>query len=89
MLVGTENNHPLSGRAVVRELGRLGLAASSGSACMAGESKNSQVLQAMQVNPKWLQSGLRFSLGPWLKHQQIQDVPELLQQAIYAAIASK
>ena len=32
---------------------------------------------------------LRFSLGPWLKHQQIQDVPELLQQAIYAAIASK
>jgi cysteine desulfurase len=84
MLVGTEQNQPLSGRAVVRELAKLGLAASSGSACMAGQSKNSMVLEAMQVNSEWLQSGLRFSLGPWLIDEQMQDVPDLLQKAIYA-----
>jgi cysteine desulfurase len=84
MLVGTAQNQPLSGRAVVRELAKLGLAASSGSACMAGQSKNSMVLEAMQVNSEWLQSGLRFSLGPWLIDEQMQDVPDLLQKAIYA-----
>ena len=85
MLVGSGDAQPISGRAVVRELSRLGVATSSGSACMAGQSKNSDVLQAMQIKPEWLQSGLRFSLGSWLDETQLDQIPDLLQQAMIAA----
>ncbi|MEC7739005.1 MAG: cysteine desulfurase family protein [Cyanobacteriota bacterium] len=85
MLVGSGDDQPISGRAVVRELSRLGVATSSGSACMAGQPKNSAVLQAMQIKPEWLQSGLRFSLGSWLDETQLDQIPDLLQQAMIAA----
>ena len=85
MLVGSGDDQPISGRAVVRELSRLGVATSSGSACMAGQPKNSDVLQAMQIKPEWLQSGLRFSLGSWLDETQLDQIPDLLEQAMIAA----
>ena len=85
MLVGSGDDQPISGRAVVRELSRLGVATSSGSACMAGQPKNSAVLEAMQIRPEWLQSGLRFSLGSWLDETQLDQIPDLLQQAMIAA----
>ena len=85
MLVGSGDDQPISGRAVVRELSRLGVATSSGSACMAGQPKNSDVLQAMQIKPEWLQSGLRFSLGSWLDETQLDQIPDLLEQAMITA----
>ncbi len=88
MLVGTAAGLPLSGRAVVRELSRQGVAASSGSACHSGQSADSEVLKALGVAPAWRQSGLRFSLGPWLSSDQLSLVPDCLQRALEAAGAS-
>ena len=88
MLVGTANDLPLSGRRVVRELSRLGVSASSGSACHSGQSSDSEVLKAIGVAPKWRQSGLRFSLGPWLNSDQLAVVPDCLQRSLEAAASS-
>ena len=88
MLVGTAAGLPLSGRAVVRELSRQGVSASSGSACHSGQSADSEVLKALGVASAWRQSGLRFSLGPWLSSDQLALVPDCLQRALEAAGAS-
>jgi cysteine desulfurase len=42
----------------------------------------------MQVDAEWLQSGLRFSLGPWLLEKNMEVIPDLLNQAIDAAASS-
>lgn len=88
LLVATADGQPVPARAVVRELARRGVAASSGSACSSGRSQNSHVLEAMQVDAEWLQSGLRFSLGPWLLEKNMEVIPDLLNQAIDAAASS-
>ncbi len=85
LIVGDENNIPVSGRTLVRELSKLGVSASSGSACSSGVMKDSYVLQAMGIDSKWLRSGLRFTLGPWLNDSDLCDVPEILQEAIIRA----
>lgn len=83
LLIGTPDGRPLSGRAVVRELARTGVAASSGTACRSGTSTDSAVLGAMQVPSIWRQSGLRFSLGSWLSDADLGPVPQLLERAIH------
>lgn len=83
-LIGDSNGHPLSGRRLVQQLSRLGLACSSGSACRSGQAQDSAVLTAMDVPPNWRQSLLRFSLGPWLTNDDLELVPRLLSQAIEA-----
>ena len=83
-LIADAAGRPLSGRQLVRELSRLGLACSSGTACQSGQRQDSAVLTAMGIEPSWRQSLLRFTLGPWLSDADLAAVPEHLQTAILA-----
>ncbi len=73
-----EENSPL-----LRKLDMLGFAVSSGSACSAGEAKNSHVLQAMKKSQKEIEGVLRLSLGKYVTAEQIlafcQTLKSLLQ----------
>ena len=82
ILVGTSAGRPLSGREIVRNLSNLGIACSSGSACRSGLLQDSPVLEAMGVDQSWRQSGVRMTLGPWLKDTDLDNVPLKLKEAI-------
>jgi cysteine desulfurase len=81
LLIGGSGGQPLPGRQLVQALWREGYAASSGSACSSGQSRPSAVLEALGHSPAVAGSGLRFSLGPWLKPEQLQALPLALQRA--------
>ena len=83
-LVTTAEGVPLSGRRLVRELARRHVACSSGSACRSGTVQDSAVLTAMEIATPLRQSLLRFSLGPWIDPDLLDQVPERLQLAIQA-----
>jgi len=82
LLVRGATGRPLPGRALVRQLAALGLAASSGSACSSSGSSASPVLLAMGHSEAEAASGLRLSLGPWLADHELEPVPALIEQAI-------
>ena len=84
-LITKADGSPLSGRRIVRELARLNVACSSGSACRSGMVQDSVVLSAMGVEMALRQSLLRFSLGPWIDPEVLDQVPERLQLAIRAS----
>ena len=84
-LITTAGGSPLPGRRLVRELSRLNVACSSGSACRSGTVQNSAVLSAMGVETALRQSLLRFSLGPWIDLEVLDQVSERLQLAIQAS----
>lgn len=81
LLISGASGAPLSGRALVRELAALGVAASSGSACSSSGSSASPVLMAMGFAEQEAGSGLRLSLGPWLRDHELEPVPALLWEA--------
>jgi len=83
-LITTAEGRPLSGRRLVRELARLNVACSSGSACSSGTVQDSAVLTAMGVDAALRQSLLRFTLGPWVNDELLDLVPERLDLAIKA-----
>ena len=78
VLIGAADGQPIPARAMVRELARRGVACSSGSACHSGHRQDSSVLTAMNVPEPWRQSGLRFTLGPWLDDKDLKSVPDLV-----------
>ena len=78
VLIGAADGPPIPARAMVRELARRGVACSSGSACHSGHRQDSSVLTAMNVPEPWRQSGLRFTLGPWLDDKDLKNVPDLV-----------
>ena len=84
VLACDQRGKPLSGRALVRELARRGIAVSSGSACSPGKDTGSPVLAAMQVAPNLQRSGLRMSLGSWLSAKDFPRVQESLDEALAA-----
>jgi cysteine desulfurase len=57
-----------------------GLAASTGSACHAGEITLSSVLQAMQVPPQLGMGAVRFSLGRYTTQDNIEQAVELIER---------
>jgi cysteine desulfurase len=57
------------------------LAASTGSACHAGEVALSSVLQAMQVPPELGMGAVRFSLGRYTRRAEIDQAVELIERA--------
>jgi cysteine desulfurase len=62
-------------------LGKLPeLAASTGSACHAGEITLSSVLEAMQVPPELGMGAVRFSLGRYTTQEEIEQAVELLER---------
>ena len=58
-----------------------GLAASTGSACHAGEVALSSVLQAMQIAPESGVGAVRFSLGRYTTRDEIDTAIGLIEQA--------
>ena len=56
------------------------LAASTGSACHAGEISLSSVLEAMHIPPELGMGAVRFSLGRYTTQQEIEQVVALLAQ---------
>ncbi len=56
------------------------LAASTGSACHAGEVTLSSVLEAMQVPPELGMGAVRFSLGRYSTREEIEQAVELIEQ---------
>jgi cysteine desulfurase len=56
------------------------LAASTGSACHAGEVTLSSVLEAMQVSPELGMGAVRFSLGRYTSRAEIDRAVELIEQ---------
>jgi cysteine desulfurase len=56
------------------------LAASTGSACHAGEITLSSVLEAMQVPPELGMGAVRFSLGRYTTHEEVERAVELIEQ---------
>ena len=74
MLIGNHFGDPLPGRAIVRELSKRGIYASSGTACRAGRKTDSAILGAMNIPLQWRQSGLRFTLGSWINQEDIANI---------------
>jgi cysteine desulfurase len=58
-----------------------GLAASTGSACHAGEVTLSSVLEAMQVAPELGMGAVRFSLGRYTTREELELAVALIEQA--------
>jgi len=86
LVVTSEAGEPLPGRELVRALWRQGLAVSSGSACSAIASPGSRgggsaVLRALGYPEALCASGLRISLGPWLRPGDLERVPGALERA--------
>ena len=81
LVVKDVSGGPISGRELVRQLARHGVAASSGSACSSGRSQDSPVLTAMDLPVSLRRSGLRLSLGPWLSADELESIPERFDAA--------
>ena len=56
------------------------LAASTGSACHAGEISLSSVLEAMHIPPELGMGAVRFSLGRYTTRQEIEQAIALIEQ---------
>lgn len=82
LLISDAQGRPVPGRQLVQALWRQGYAVSSGSACSSGRARPSAVLEALGYSPAVASSGLRLSLGPWLRQAQLEGFPEALQRAL-------
>lgn len=72
----------VEGEAVLAHLDRLGIAASTGSACAAGSTEPSHVLKAMAVPPRALRGAVRFSLS----HETTDDDIDVVLSALPAIV---
>ncbi len=79
-LVNTSNIafSDIEGEAILTHLDRVGIAASTGSACTAGSTEPSHVLRAMNVPEEALHGAIRFSLSRENTIEEIDDVLETL-----------
>ena len=59
-----------------------GLGVSRGSACASGAQKPSHVLEAMNINPKYINSHLRFSFGWTTQVGDGDKAAEIVMQAV-------
>jgi cysteine desulfurase len=62
----------------------VNVAASTGSACHAGQTEPSPVLLAMGIDPTTALGALRLSLGRWTTAEEIDRAVEALSEAILA-----
>jgi cysteine desulfurase len=81
----------INGEDVVLQLDRLGICASTGSACTSGRVEPSHVLTAMGLPRRWALGALRLSLGhacagldPNRLVEQIRNIVEQLRSTSYA-----
>jgi cysteine desulfurase len=59
-----------------------GIACSTGSACASGSSQPSHVLQAMRLDPKVIQGGVRFSLSAQTSQAEIDETARQLARIV-------
>lgn len=82
LVVSDRAGRPLSGRSLVRAMARRGFALSSGSACSGNRGlSSSPVLLAMGFSPEQAGAGLRISLGPWNRAEDLLALPRALADA--------
>lgn len=74
----------LEGGVLLQELDRLGICASSGSACGAGSGNPSHVLEAMGVDEDVIRSAVRFSFGTMTTEQELERAAALIVQAVHS-----
>lgn len=67
----SRGSHPISGRAIVRQMNLAGIAISSGSACSSGKLNPSPVLLTMGYSPTEATTALRLTLG---RHTSAADI---------------
>jgi len=72
----------VGGDALVMALDELGIAASRGAACTAGEADPSSVLMAMGLTGEQSRSSLRFSLGKLNSSEDIERAISVLPGAV-------
>jgi len=87
LLLAGPDGQPLSGRRLVRNLWQQGYAVGSGSACSSSQAGGpagltpSPILLAMGYTSEVAASGLRFSLGPWHRAEDLAGVGAALERA--------
>jgi len=68
----------IEGESILLNLDRLGIAASTGSACTSTSLEPSHVLLAMGLSPEIAHGSLRLTLGRWTKEEDIEYLLEHL-----------
>jgi cysteine desulfurase len=74
----------LLGDVLVRELDKMGVAVSAGSACTASSTYTSHVLAAIGVPPDLIKGTIRFSFGKGNTQEDLHDTINLLVDAVAA-----
>lgn len=72
----------VQGETLLLALDMMGVAASAGSACTTGNSEPSHVLLAMGHSDAHARSSIRFSLGPNITKEQIDEVVEIIAETV-------
>ena len=72
----------VQGETLLLALDMMGIAASAGSACTTGNSEPSHVLLAMGQSEERARSSLRFSVGPTTTSDDIDEVIDVLAEAV-------
>lgn len=79
----------LPAEAVLVQLDRMGVAASSGAACASGSRRPSRVLQALGVADPHLSGPIRFSFGPSFTAEDLQEVARRFSQGVDSLRSSR
>ncbi len=74
--------HGIEGEAMLYELSRAGICASSGSACTSGTLDPSHVLQAMQVPLTAIHGSLRISLSRYSSEEDVEQIIAVLPKIV-------
>tara|TARA_B100000579_G_scaffold428280_1_gene438194 strand:+ start:1537 stop:2718 length:1182 start_codon:yes stop_codon:yes gene_type:complete len=82
-LCHTDSMMPIKGREIVRELSRKNVYVSSGSACSSSNKGPNPTLVSIDVDKSLQESGLRISIGPWIDHDQINDISNRIKESLY------
>ena len=72
----------IDGEAILHHMDRLGIAASSGSACTSGSTEPSHVLKAMGIPPTALHGAIRLSLSRENSAEEVEQVLQILPAII-------
>jgi len=72
----------LHGEDLLIALDLAGLAISSGSACLVGSVQASHVLAAMGVPDDWAAATVRFSIGPQIRDEDLDEIVRRIRQVV-------
>jgi cysteine desulfurase len=73
----------LHGEDLLIALDLAGLAVSSGSACLVGSVQPSHVLAAMGVPPGWASATVRFSIGPQIRDDDLEEIARRIKRVVH------